>query len=112
MIRSSNCALSKVTRPLIRSSTMVWPVWGVTKRTAGEIPEGARPERRRHRPSYLGSSFRARASTRRASSSYCAVTEVGLAFGHQSLGVLLVEGHACGLVDRSLIPVQPNPLQA
>src|SRR2546425_6653156 len=42
----------------------------------------------------------------------CAVTEVGLAFGHQSLCVLLVEGQACSLVDRSFIPVQPHPLQA
>src|SRR5207253_10683490 len=42
----------------------------------------------------------------------CAVTEVGLALGLQSLGVLLVEGQACALEDRTFIPVQPHPLQA
>ena len=37
---------------------------------------------------------------------------VGLALGHQSRGVLFVKGQACGLIERSLVPVQPHPLQA
>src|SRR5438093_12712084 len=41
-----------------------------------------------------------------------AVTEVGLALGHQPLGALLVESQTCALIDGSLIPVQPHPLQA
>src|SRR3989475_10056962 len=40
-----------------------------------------------------------------------AVTEVGLALGHHPLGVLLVDGPTCALIDGSLIPVQPHPLQ-